>query len=109
MSDNPRVFISPKELKPGQAGWGLYDTQDKGWFGNEAGPQIYINGEHDGKPFTGEEMARLGATIIGIRMKWNRGRLRATLYTTNANKPRGEYVPILSLDEALKQIKTGRV
>lgn len=107
MIDQPRACVSPKELKPGQVGWGLYDCADKCWMGNDNGPMIYVDGVVNGQPFNGKEMAGAAATIIGRRMKWSWGRLRPVLYQVNADKVKDVVVPLLSVDEAMKDVERG--
>lgn len=49
--------MEPPKKKPQ---WGLYDTTDKLWLGDEDGPAIY----------TDEVLAKLSAMIIDERMGW---------------------------------------
>lgn len=49
--------------------WGIYDTKDSCWLGDDRGPRVF---DDDDPIFKGDAfpMARVAAEMIDIQMKW---------------------------------------
>jgi hypothetical protein len=74
--------------------WGLLDTIDNVWMGNNLGPVTY------------EEffLARLAATVLNERFG-TLNRYQPREYHDAATRKRDEVTPILSFEDALKRIE----
>lgn len=76
--------------------YGLYDTFDDCWLGtNDAG---------DGPRTFEREVAVVAENVWSTRLSWPRGRLTVKVYTGDANKPKDELTPLLSLDQAYQAL-----
>lgn len=74
------------DTSPKIGAWGIIDTDNGAWLGNEAGPMTYAEKiQWNGKEIDGNLLARAGATVLGRRMRQPL-RFRARLYTESANK-----------------------
>jgi hypothetical protein len=103
-----KITKSPKEILPGQTAWGIFDRRDGSWIGNDDGPQLYIDCQHNGLPLSGRELAQLGAAVIGQRMRLPMGQLIARQYNENANQEKETIYPAISAEQALSEIEAGR-
>lgn len=85
--------------------WGLYDSVDRCWIGNEAGPLVYRAREINGHLVAASMLARTAATVANERMKWKRRRIVARPFARGAFKKKDEVTPVLSGVEAVARIK----
>jgi len=79
--------------------YGLYDSQDKCWMGNQYGPILY----------TDREMGCAAATVITERFKAKLGRYRCMEFKDKGLVARDEVTPPLSAEQAIKNICKGKV
>lgn len=75
--------------------WGLLDTADNLWLGNQKGPLLY----------TDETIARAAASIAGERLG-QAFRVRAQRFESMTATFKDEITPEHSLDEALRKFST---
>lgn len=84
--------------------WGLYDTLDKVWLGNETGPVTYLPHEtKGGEKISGRNIARMAATIMNARFGYQY-RLQAKLYEEKSVEHYDNVTPKFSLEEAAKKL-----
>lgn len=76
--------------------WGLYDTKDDCWIGNDDGPVTYQEAH----------MAKLAAQIVNKRFGYS-DRIVHKIYE-KATKLKDRQTPTLSFVEALDQLEKGR-
>jgi hypothetical protein len=79
--------------------WGLYDTKDGVWMGNDAGP----------KTFSDLILARVAAQMIDMQLGQESGRTRAKEYKPGAKRLRDKVDTRMSSVEALRAIEVGRI
>lgn len=79
------------------AGYGVYDTEDNCWMGDQTGPLAYEE----------EEMAKIAARILASRMRWPASRLKAMPMDPEANVKRDDVVPQISAEEAMRRLEEG--
>jgi hypothetical protein len=78
--------------------WGVLDTQDNVWLGDETGP----------KTFDDEILARVAAQVTDVQMGWAPGRCRAREYHGDATQLRDTVKTKMTPHAALKAIESGR-
>jgi len=70
------------EPKPKQ--YGLYDTQDNCWIGNDDGPLSY----------TDQKLAQISAQVCGVQLQFEPGRIRAAeIPATRVSRSRYRVMP----------------
>lgn len=97
LKNHPGVIDRLKYEEPARWKYGLYDTVDRCWFGDDKGPILHDN----------ELLARAAAQILDVRLRNAPGRTRATLYDGGANVIKDEVSPTISAAEALRRIERG--
>ncbi len=78
--------------------WGIYDTQDDSWLGDEQGPKL----------FEDEVLAKVSAQVTSAQLGGNPTRCRAREYDGSGTRYKGEHKTLRSAHEALKGIERGR-
>lgn len=78
--------------------WGLLDTEDRVWIGNDDGPHTYDD----------ETFARVVAQMFDVMMKWKPARTRATVYVDQPKVLHDTVTPTITAEDALKGIEEGR-
>lgn len=79
--------------------YGIYDTQDSCWLGDEHGPKLF-------EDFL---VARVAAQVLDERLGNRPGRSKAREYGGGANRLRDEVQTKMSTLDALQRIEGGRV
>lgn len=98
--------------------WGLLDTKDDLWIGNDDGALIYDDDDPQfakmgsiecrGRAYTGAEiMARIAAEMVDIQAGWGPGRTRHREFT-GVTRVVDEVKLRMSTLEALKRKESGR-
>jgi hypothetical protein len=82
--------------------WGVYDTKDDCWIGNDRGPLLYTGTEEP--PVSGQLMAMAAATIANDRMMFS-CRFRARLFTGGPMRQRDEIEFRRSAEESVRRIE----
>jgi len=88
--------------------YGLYDTRDKCWMGNDSGPLLYSDNAVNGvelktkEPVSGLLLARAAVTILNERMRTTR--LRARPYITPAKIFKDRVTPQCSAVQAMRSM-----
>lgn len=77
--------------------WGIYDTKDDSWLGDEHGP----------KTFEDEVLAKVAAQIASTQLGTDPTRCRAREYDGSANKLKGEFATRMTPEQALRHIEKG--
>jgi hypothetical protein len=77
--------------------WGLFDTQEKIWFGDSHGAFQYDD----------EDLARVAAMMVDKRLGYGFGRTRAMHLDQQANKLRDELPTLMNGEEALRRLEEG--
>lgn len=78
--------------------WGLLDTKDKVWIGDNKGPITYND----------KDVARIAARIIDVQLKQPAGRTRAVIFYKATRKLDEKKVYMTPL-QALEHLESGRV
>lgn len=78
------------------APWGLYDTQDHCWIGDDVGPAIYT-----GDPVT-FEIARISEAMINERFG-HAARIRLCVYDGSGTNKKDDVTPRRTLREAFRR------
>jgi hypothetical protein len=79
--------------------YALFDTKDKVWMGDEAGPVTYKD----------PQLARLCAEVLSDQLKWPVTRIRAIPYDNSATKIRDRVDFQRTTAEALERLESGLV
>lgn len=77
--------------------FGLLDTHDNVWMGDNKGPKL----------FDDEELAQVAARIVDVQLRQIAGRTKAMPYIEEANIKRDKVPVLLSPEEALKRLEEG--
>lgn len=77
--------------------WGVYDTRDNVWMGDDSGPKL----------FNDQLLARCAAQILDMRLRQAPGRTKAREYTTPATQLRDSITPPMTTLQALKKFEGG--
>ena len=77
--------------------YGIFDTQDKCWIGDDRGPKQYDE----------EIIARVAAQVYDTMMRNAPGRTRAKEYDGSANKLKDEVKPAMTPVQALDRLERG--
>lgn len=92
----PTLRLVAHDETPGEnqdGPWGVYDTKDRCWMGNNTGPVVYDD----------LDTAKLSATILNERFGYA-ARLMPKVYAENAKVKRDEQTPMLSFEEAFSRL-----
>lgn len=79
--------------------WGLLDTVDRVWMGNDAGPLTYEE----------EWLARTAAQVVDVRCGYPPGRTRAVEYIEGPKRLRDSVDTKMTTLDAIKGIEEGRL
>ena len=79
--------------------WGLLDTQDNVWLGDDDGPKTY----------TDFMTARLVAQMVDVQLGWEPGRTKAAEYIEGSKHLRDEVDTRMGAEEALRKMEGGLV
>jgi hypothetical protein len=79
--------------------WGLLDTVDGVWMGNDDGPLVYEV----------EDIARVAAEMCDAMCGWPIGRARARPYEPSHKRLRDEQKAHMSPVEALRRLEEGEL
>jgi hypothetical protein len=78
--------------------WGLWDTQDKCWLGNDAGPKM----------FSDFDEAKLAAAVANVQLGWPAGRVRERRLIRPAEIFRDKVEAKMTPLEAIEMIEDDR-
>lgn len=78
--------------------WGLLDTQDNVWMGNDEGPKTY----------TEYLLARVGAQMVDVQLGQEPGRTWAMPYKGGATRLRDRVKTKMGTLQALRDLEGGR-
>lgn len=92
--------------------FGIYDTQDNLWMGDDKGPKLFCEGEQleNGHVVNAEEaelFARAAAVLVDVQLRQQPGRTMAMPYEDGPLRLRDEKVPAMSTLEALERYERG--
>jgi hypothetical protein len=79
--------------------WGIYDTVDGVWMGDDKGPVTYAD----------EWVAKIAAHTLDVRLRQNPGRNKAIEFTDKNLRLRDTVETKMTTEEALKLIEDGIV
>jgi hypothetical protein len=86
--------------------YGVYDTVDNCWLGDETGPKLFAR--KDAKNgVTQEILARISAQMTGVQMGYPVGRLRAQVFNEQELRLRDSVPTKMSAVEALTKLENG--
>lgn len=77
--------------------YGLYDTQDDCWLGDDQGPLFYEE----------EDVAKVGAQVLDVRLKQAPGRTRAKPFAEESLVKKDEKETFVGAEEAIAQLEKG--
>lgn len=86
-----------KRLTVPMGTWGILDTKDNTWMGNENGPLLYDE----------EILAKLAARVLETRLRWFAGRIRAKVYPGGPKQLKDKLTPKIDAVTALKRLESG--
>ena len=101
------IKIVREDIREGRQ-WGLYDTKDNSWIGDEKGPRLFPDQMINGKIADGEILARIAAQMVDMQL----GRVavtRAREYTENAVFKKDTLKTTCNTEDALRRIEEGRL
>jgi hypothetical protein len=75
--------------------YGLYDTQDDCWMGNDQGPLLYED----------EDVAKVGAQVLDVRLKQKPGRTRAKPFAKESLVKKDERETFVRAEEAIARLE----
>jgi hypothetical protein len=79
--------------------YGLYDTNDHCWMGNDEGPLLYED----------EMLAKVAARMVDVQLKQAPGRTRAVPYNEESVVHKDEKETAMGPEEALRRLEEGLV
>ena len=82
-----------------QSVWGLLDTQDNVWMGDDDGPKTY----------TDYMIARVAAQMVDVQLGQHPGRTKAKEYVGGATRLRDEVKTKMGSAEALQKMEDGLI
>lgn len=85
--------------------WGLYDTADNCWMGDDEGPKIFSADVDLENLFAS---ARIAAQIVDVRLGQKPGRTMVRHYPAAATRLRDKVEPKMSAEDALRGLEDGR-
>jgi len=87
--------------------WGIYDTKDHCWLGDERGPKLFDDDDpmHKGNAFP---IARAAAELADIQMGWPPKRSVARRYDLTSVQKKDELPIKRTATEALRGKETGK-
>jgi len=88
--------------------YGIYDTQDNCWIGDETGPRLFTR--EDSAKLKGmpqQLAAKIAAQIWGIQLDYASGRLQAVRFNETDLRMKDEVSTKMSGLEALKKLESG--
>ncbi len=86
-----------KPLPPNSSGWGMYDTKENNWIGNNFGPLVYGP----------RVVADMAAQIADVQLKQPLGRTRSKWYEADRTiKKVHEQRVAFSPEEAIRRVET---
>jgi len=88
--------------------WGVYDTVDNVWIGDDAGPVLYDN-DPDKPEITGEFLAKASAQIVDMRLGQPPGRCRAREWVEQSVRLRDTVDTKMSTLTALERLEGGHL
>jgi hypothetical protein len=84
--------------------WGLYDTRDHCWIGDDAGPFQYEDSVENGLDMSGELKAKCASAVLDARMG-TLGRYRAREYDGSGTKLKDAFTPPRTATDALERLE----
>ena len=90
--------------------YGIYDTQDECWIGDDAGPRVFTRAdsiEMNGMPQ--ETIAKLAAQMAGVQLGYVPGRLQPREFHEKELHLRDEIPTKMSAIEALTKLESGKL
>ena len=89
--------------------WGIWDTQDNLWLGDDKGPNLYQNRTINNLSITGEKLARLAAQIASDMIGTDPLRVQPKIYNEEAVRKEDEIIARMSGTAAIKHIEEGGI
>lgn len=77
--------------------WGLYDTKDKCWLGDNDGPKLYDD----------EKLATIACRVIDVQTKRPAGRTRARIFDEEFLQKKDDIEVFRSGEEAIERLESG--
>lgn len=87
--------------------FGIYDTKDNCWIGDDKGPKLFDPADFDGDEAKAKILARVAAQVIDVRLKQAPGRLQAREYDEKPKVFKDEIATHMTSLDALKKIEDG--
>jgi hypothetical protein len=81
MPDEGFVVNNPEHLDAQRPGYGMYDTQDNCWLGDETGPRVFTiedSAKANGMPH--RLMAQIAAQMVEVQLGYTPGRVQVREY-----------------------------
>jgi hypothetical protein len=94
--------------KASDASYGVYDTQENCWLGDETGPRLFtreLSKEANGVPQ--ELLARIAAQLAGVQCGYAVGRLQARVFNEDDLVLKDSVPTKMSAVEALTKLENG--
>jgi hypothetical protein len=89
--------------------WGIYDTVDKCWIGDEMGPKLFVDTiSPNGKIIEAEMLAMIAAQMVDMQLG-NVARCRAKVFNEKEVHLKDEKKTRFGAEEALKHLEDGRL
>lgn len=86
-------------LPPNTAGWGMFDTKEENWIGNDAGPLVYKT------EYVAEYVARIAEAAMGLPA----GRVRERRFEPDNMVKKCDVKLKMSAEEALDKLEKGEI
>lgn len=88
--------------------YGIYDTQDNCWLGDESGPRLFTRASTEwAKGMPVNLIAKISAQVTGVQMGYAPGRLQAREFNDQNLVLRDKVDTKMTALEALKKIENG--
>lgn len=97
LDENGREILAVNELDNKER-WGLYDTTDNVWLGDEKGPKLY-----------NQLLAKIAARVTEKQLGYEPGRVIGRVYDNSGNKLRDTVDTIMSGEEAVRRLEAGEL
>ena len=89
--------------------WGIWDTKDNLWLGDDDGPNLYQNETIKGLSITGEKLAIIAAQIASEMLSDDPLRVQPKIYNEEAVRKEDEIIARMNGAEAIKRLEEGEI
>lgn len=88
--------------------WGIYDSRDQCWLGDDNGPKLFDDADPALKG-NAEPIAKVAAQGAAMQLRRDPREIRAKEYDGTGTKLKDQVEPKMSMEEALRRMERGRL